>query len=190
MVLKLKKSTPNVMVYGETGRFPIQIIVKKRMINYWRRLVTGKEEKLSYILYKLCKNEMITYNRSTKWINNLNSILRDCGVGDLSTVDEYNANYISRSVETTLKDQFIQLWHHTRIENSSKCNTLYRHVKSEFKQENYLIKLPENLRVAVCKFRTSNHRLPIEEGRYNMFKLELLYVIWCFIHFCKMSKAK
>lgn len=37
MVLKLKKSTPNVMVYGETGRFPIQLIVKKHIVNYWRR---------------------------------------------------------------------------------------------------------------------------------------------------------
>ena len=108
---------------------------------------------------------MISHQRSTKWIDNLNSIFNECGVGDLSTIDENDANYISKIVERTLEDQFIQLWHNN-VANSSKCQTLYRHIKTEFKQDNYLVKLPESLRVAVCKFRTSNHRLPIEEGRY------------------------
>ena len=30
-ILKLKKSTPNVMVYGEFGRYPLEIIIKTRI---------------------------------------------------------------------------------------------------------------------------------------------------------------
>ena len=43
MVLKLRSSTPNVMIYGETGRFPLEVLVKARMINYWSRIVLGKK---------------------------------------------------------------------------------------------------------------------------------------------------
>ena len=33
--------------------------------------------------------------------------------------------------------------------------------------EFYLKKLPESLRIHIAKFRTSNHRLPIQRGRYE-----------------------
>ena len=39
MALKLRSSTPNIMIYGETGRFPLEVLIKIRMINYWSRLV-------------------------------------------------------------------------------------------------------------------------------------------------------
>ena len=41
------------MVYGELGRFPMQIFIQSRMINFWSKVVCGKEEKLSYRLYKI-----------------------------------------------------------------------------------------------------------------------------------------
>ncbi len=37
------------MVYGELGRFSLEIQIKKRMIGYWGRLIIGKESKLCYI---------------------------------------------------------------------------------------------------------------------------------------------
>ena len=33
--------------------------------------------------------------------------------------------------------------------------------------ENYLTDLPDALKYIVCKFRTVNHKLPIETGRYT-----------------------
>ena len=41
--VKLKKSTGNCMVYGELGRFPIEVAIKTRMIGYWGKIVTGKQ---------------------------------------------------------------------------------------------------------------------------------------------------
>lgn len=37
-ILKLKSSTLNFMIYGELGRFPINIYVIKRMIAFWLKL--------------------------------------------------------------------------------------------------------------------------------------------------------
>jgi hypothetical protein len=52
-ILRLKVSTPNFMVYGELGRYPLEIDIKVRMISYWCKLIQGKQSKLSTIAYKL-----------------------------------------------------------------------------------------------------------------------------------------
>jgi hypothetical protein len=51
-ILKVRNTTPNFIVYGELGRFPLEIRVKLRMISYWCKLVNN-ETKLSSSLYRL-----------------------------------------------------------------------------------------------------------------------------------------
>jgi len=53
LLLHLKTSTPDYMVYGELGRYPISIDIKVRMIKFWYKLIMGKQSKLSHIGYKL-----------------------------------------------------------------------------------------------------------------------------------------
>jgi hypothetical protein len=53
LILHLKQSTPNIMIYGELGRFPLYIDIKTGVISYWYKLLTGKVSKLSAISYKL-----------------------------------------------------------------------------------------------------------------------------------------
>ena len=36
-IFNLKSSTPNYMVYGETGRFPLYVTAYTRMICYWSK---------------------------------------------------------------------------------------------------------------------------------------------------------
>jgi len=43
--LHVKTSTPNVMVYGELGRYPIDIDIKVRVISYWSKLILGNQSK-------------------------------------------------------------------------------------------------------------------------------------------------
>ena len=45
LLLKLKSSTPNYMIYGELGRFPIEIDIKIRMVSFWARLLFGERNK-------------------------------------------------------------------------------------------------------------------------------------------------
>ena len=52
LLLYVKTSTPNFMVYGELGRYPIDIDIKVRMISYWSKLILGNQSKISPLSYK------------------------------------------------------------------------------------------------------------------------------------------
>ena len=51
-ILNLKSSTPNCMVYGETGRYPLSITVKTRMIMYLAKILMGIDNKLTSVTYR------------------------------------------------------------------------------------------------------------------------------------------
>ena len=53
IILNVKKTTPNVMLYGELGRYPINILCKSRMVEFWQRIVNGKQDKVTFKLYKI-----------------------------------------------------------------------------------------------------------------------------------------
>ena len=52
-ILGLKKCTPNCILYGELGRFPIDIFIKCRMVAFWKRIFCNKQDKIAVTLYKL-----------------------------------------------------------------------------------------------------------------------------------------
>jgi hypothetical protein len=52
-LLNLKTSTPNFMLYGELGRYPLNVTVKLKILSFWSRLIDGKQSKLSSLIYRL-----------------------------------------------------------------------------------------------------------------------------------------
>ena len=67
-------------------------------------------------------------------------------------------------VKTRLTDQFKQEWY-SDINTLRKCSS-YRLFKTDFALEPYLLTLSYNNRITLCKFRVSDHKLPIELGRH------------------------
>ena len=53
-LLKLKRNTPNKMIYGETGLLPLEYYVNSRIITFWVSLITGKQSKMSCKMYFMC----------------------------------------------------------------------------------------------------------------------------------------
>ena len=43
-ILGFRNTVPNYMVYGERGRFPLQIRVKIRIISFWARVVQNESK--------------------------------------------------------------------------------------------------------------------------------------------------
>jgi hypothetical protein len=41
------------MIYGEFGRIPLNILIKARMVGFWKHIMCGKREKIAYTLYSI-----------------------------------------------------------------------------------------------------------------------------------------
>ena len=161
MILNVKNGTPNVMIYGELGRYPLYIEVYTRMIKYWAKINTSYDNKLVLKMYRFCK----FINEDINWCTKVKEILFMCGFYDIWNNDvPVNPDWISLSVNQKLKDLYLSEWRQT-VDSSSKCY-LYRIFKTEISFENYLL-LNWNLRKQLCKLRTVNHKLPVETGRYR-----------------------
>ena len=161
-ILKVRNTTPNFMVYGELGRFPLQIRVKCRMISYWCKVVNNSS-KLSSSLYRLMLSLKNHGHYVFKWIDSVESIFNNTGLGYIfiNQIGFCDKNYLDR----ILSDQFITSWFGD-IENSSR-GQFYGTFKKDFGLEKYLIRLSEQNRGWITKLRTSNLRIPIETGRWQ-----------------------
>ena len=83
IILKAKKSTPNIILYGELGRVPISISIKSRMVAFWQRLINGKQDKISSKLYSII---LAMHDRGffhSKWLTCVKNILSECGCNQL-----------------------------------------------------------------------------------------------------------
>ena len=129
------KSTPNFMVYGELGRYPLSISVKIRMITFWANVINCNTSKLTGILYLLAsRNHNINSIRSP-WISFIKGILDECHLCNIYSCTQVNVLWLKHTVKRILCDQYLQQW------NSEKCNSSrginYQMFKHDFKLENY-----------------------------------------------------
>ena len=154
-VLKVKNRTPSVMVYGETGTKKIELHIKNRMISFWSRLLEGKQNKLSYIFYKLTRlmHGSDQQDFTSKWIHTIKTSLDSAG---LSYIWDHEMNgYCSRYVKLCFKqrqdDIYQQNWY-SELNKHPKCY-FYRMFKYELKLENYLCKLSPRDACIITKYR-------------------------------------
>ena len=72
-------------------------------------------------------------------------------------------------IKQTINDQAIQTLEN-KCGNSSK-GQVYKSIKSNWEIEHYLSFLGSKNTKTLIKFRTGNHKLPVETGRYRNIKL-------------------
>ena len=159
----MKNSTPNIFLYGEFGIFPIEIDLQTRMVAFWTKLIGDDNPKICSSLYNFAYHDLDI--NKTKWLKTVKSILIKCGLSgfwEQQKVD--NPVWHVRCVKQKLKDLFINEWY-TKLDTSPSA-TYYRISKIKFEQEHYLQKPPFHMKKNLCLFRTRNHKLPIETGRW------------------------
>ena len=166
MILGVHTKTCNNMVYGELGRIPIDIFIKKRIIGYWARILESKESKLTKVTYTQILNRFNTNHSKSKWIESIRNILAECNLNDIWTSQSFrSAEWLKSVVFNRLKSKFINRWSN-ELQRMSSCD-LYVQYKTIFKFENYLVQLPPQSRFSLCRFRLNNTRLPIVLGRFT-----------------------
>ena len=112
-----------------------------------------------------CKQRYDNGLPTSEWFLNIVNLLNTYGIQALPESIE-GIKAVVKQVHIALKQDYLNRWE-TKLINSPKCSTLYKHIKTVFEMEHYLTKLPYNLRIALSRLRISNHRLPIESGRYR-----------------------
>lgn len=80
-ILGLKLSTSNCIIYKELGRYPVDIRIKTSIIAYWSRIVTcQKQNKLTSLLYETLYQLHTANIFHSKWLENVQTILNECGM--------------------------------------------------------------------------------------------------------------
>ena len=162
-IINLRKSTPIYMLHAELGRHPIQINIKSRTIGFWLSIVNGKESKLSKLLYSIMLKEHEKGSYNFKWIRCINDILGAVGRPDLFRTEPVNSpNSVKMDISRTLSDLYIQEWNEKA--NVSSKGKQYLLFKDNLNFEKYLINVSKFYYSKIIKYRTSNHRLPVETG--------------------------
>ena len=100
------------------------------------------------------------------WLDNVKKILNDCGFAYIWNTQTFvDPNWLRLTNIRNLQAQFEQYWHSLLDDPSKAIN--YRLFKDYFGMEVYFDILDNQNVVELCRFRTANHKLPIEIGRWN-----------------------
>jgi hypothetical protein len=115
----VRSSTPSFVVYGETGRYPLEIKIKLRVLNFWVKLPQNENKLCSnmyQLLYSIYQSRVINSN----WITYVKSLLDDTGLSYVwNNQCILHTNDIKITVKEILSDKFVPKWH-SYIEQASR----------------------------------------------------------------------
>lgn len=162
-LLGVKRSTSNVMVYYELGRFPLLYERNFRMLKLWTK-IHGSEN----CIIKSCYKELVANsNKCKNWATCIKTILYDLGMNyywDNQWVLCLDSSFLQLTKQR-IYDQAKQELHFT-LETSPKCR-LYKYIVSNVELQFYLQKcIPVIARKWITRIRLSSHNLCIETGRF------------------------
>ena len=165
--LGVDRRNPNDLVYGEVGRFPIEIIASVRCIRYCLKLTRMDEHRLPLIAYKILLNldqrgkaKWVTNVRKTLCVNGFSDVWDNQGVGCLSA--------FFREFRQRLIDMRWQAWDdHV---NTSDRFSLYRQFKTLACVEPYImLNLNRYIRYALTRFRFGVSDIKVHRRRFKLY---------------------
>ena len=165
-ILCVNKSTNLTGLYGELGRFPLNIMRKLHIYRYCYKIQQTNDNTLIRHIYAMLEsdaNNGINYNNQN-WAYQIKLTFEALGLNYLwtGTQDISDINIIKQR----LFDQYKQSWY-SNINNSNRLSSYCRY-KHEFRCEIYLDTIHEKrFKIALSRFRLSSHQLEIERDRYH-----------------------
>lgn len=166
LIFKLKRSTPSFMIYGELGLTPITIDIQARMVAYWSKLLDNEHSKINSTIYTVIYHIHTNGFYKSKYIEHIKSLLDKNGFSDIwLSQNVQNSKWLSKCFKQKLIDQYIQTW--SNLVDSSSSGTNYRIFKDSFEMSKYIKMLPNYFTKILLNFKTRNHKLPIETGRWK-----------------------
>ena len=105
-VLRLNQNATSITLYGECGRFPLNVIRKIKSIKYWFKISTQRNT----LMYKfLCDYLSDESYHANSWFSNIKNLLNDLGFHYLWNNTDVDSGHISTLVQRVY-DQYLQQW--------------------------------------------------------------------------------
>lgn len=100
------------------------------------------------------------------WIENIKTLLCSLGFSGIWCSQSFlNKKWLVKAAQNKLNDLFIQRWlENIRLTSNSN---FYKIFKTTFQQSNYFSHLSTYYCKTFIRFRTRNHRFPVETGRWR-----------------------
>ena len=137
----------------------LQYNIDGRMLIFWFRVACGRQTKLSHIMYKLLFKLSENGIHNAQWLITIKEMLRKYDLHDvwqsqnimlLGAIGQFK-----KKCKLKIREHYTEKWKNC-LDNSSKCY-LYKGLKFELKLEEYLCKLPNDLRITFTKFRFQSY---------------------------------
>ena len=88
-----------------------------------------------------------------------------------------NSIWLRKAFKQKITDVYIQKWiSQIKVTSDSNC---YKIFKTHFGQSKYISTLPKSQCKSLIRFRTGNHKLPVEVGRWKSVPLNERLCIYC-----------
>ena len=167
-MLGVRRQTPTLAIYAETGRFPLFIRQKITCLNYWAKLENLPD---SDILHKCLKIQKTLHS---KGLNNWYSkIVQFINESKIPRWENINPTTLVSKVKIALYDQEqVKIFSEINDSDSNPKLRTYKLFKLSYCLEPYLNStLSRKTFTNLARFRLSSHNLKIETGRHEKPKV-------------------
>ena len=110
------------MVYGETDRFELDLLISKRAILHWYKCVTGCGMTWSDHMYCMMYSLYVRSMVQLPWLTYIHNTICNLELNYVWVLEGHGRtiNMLKTLVHQVSLDQFIQKWR-SEVANSSKC---------------------------------------------------------------------
>ena len=136
-ILGVKKSTNLDGLYGELGRYYMEIKRKLLIIKFWIKILEKKKDLIGKKVYLMLKRDADDNNdyKNLNWAYRVKYTLSEIGMTNL-WLNQNGSNFLYKTIEQRITDIFKQK-RYSNINNSSRLESysIYKHC---FEREKYL----------------------------------------------------
>ncbi len=172
-ILKVRQQTPTLAVYGELGRYPLNIRLRCNVLKYLHRAYSFSSDSIhGRVVKMLCR---LKAQGKANWLTKAESVFNDLQLSTNITMDIFlskSESSIKTLIKNSLQKEYAMQWECLvkDINKQPKLRT-YCTFKTNIKLEPYLSLVIPKQRMAISRFRCSAHHLHIETGRHHKPKI-------------------
>ena len=162
--LRVSIKTPNDVVYGELGRYPLVINTLMKVVTFWFKLLRQPD---SYYSKKAYNMLLDLHNRGkTTWVSHVKNVLCENGFEQVWLFGCGDINRFFCEFKDRLYSSFLFRWFN-HVQDSNNMG-IYSNIKNVFGREKYVEYLNIGIyRSALAKIRMGASRLNVHRFRFS-----------------------